>query len=128
MYVCMYVCSQVPSTRNRINLWSQRYYSVARYLPGGKRIIINDFCVLFCSSHAMTSSVINYSVDARKNKIDLLNNIAIKAVKLRNSFVRNDVSSLKTIALLKCIYVGLSYLILLRPRLASIRIWHKRTL
>ena len=76
----------------------------------------------------MTSSVIYYSVDARKNKIDLLNNKAIKAVKLRNSFVRNDVSSLKTIALLKCIYVGLSYLILLRPCLASIRIWQKRTL
>ena len=52
--------------------------------------------VLFCSSHAMTSSVNYYSTDARKNKIDLLNNKAIKAVlvKLTNSFVRNDVSSL----------------------------------
>ena len=33
-------------------------------------------CVLFCSSHAMTSSVIYYSTDARKNEIYLLNNIA----------------------------------------------------
>ena len=31
-------------------------------------------CVLFCSSHAMTSSVIYYSTDARKNEIYLLNN------------------------------------------------------
>ena len=30
-------------------------------------------CVLFCSSHAMTSSVIYYSTDARKNEIYLLN-------------------------------------------------------
>ena len=64
-----------------------------------------DSWVLFCSSHTMTSShssVNYYSTDARKNKIDLLNNKAIKAVlvKLTNSFVRNDVSSLKTIALL----------------------------
>ena len=61
-----------------------------------------DSCVLFCSSHAMTSSVNYYSTDARKNKIDLLNNKAIKAVlvKLTNIFVRNDVSSLKMIALL----------------------------
>ena len=29
-------------------------------------------CVLFCSSHAMTSSVIYYSTDARKNEIYLL--------------------------------------------------------
>ena len=32
-------------------------------------------CVLFCSSHAMTSSVIYYSTDARKNEIYLLSNI-----------------------------------------------------
>ena len=31
-------------------------------------------CSLFCSSHAMTSSVIYYSTDARKNEIYLLNN------------------------------------------------------
>ena len=30
-------------------------------------------CILFCSSHAMTSSVIYYSTDARKNEIYLLN-------------------------------------------------------
>ena len=30
-------------------------------------------CVLFCSSHAMTSSVIYYRTDARKNEIYLLN-------------------------------------------------------
>ena len=30
-------------------------------------------CVLFCSSQAMTSSVIYYSTDARKNEIYLLN-------------------------------------------------------
>ena len=30
-------------------------------------------CVHFCSSHAMTSSVIYYSTDARKNEIYLLN-------------------------------------------------------
>ena len=30
-------------------------------------------CVLFCSSHAMTSSVIYYSTDAGKNEIYLLN-------------------------------------------------------
>ena len=30
-------------------------------------------CVLFCSSHAMTSSVIYYSTDARKSEIYLLN-------------------------------------------------------
>ena len=30
-------------------------------------------CVLFCSSHAMTSSVIYYSTDACKNEIYLLN-------------------------------------------------------
>ena len=30
-------------------------------------------CVLFCSSHAMTLSVIYYSTDARKNEIYLLN-------------------------------------------------------
>ena len=30
-------------------------------------------CVFFCSSHAMTSSVIYYSTDARKNEICLLN-------------------------------------------------------
>ena len=34
-------------------------------------------CVLFCSSHAMTSSVIYYSTDARKNEIYLLNIIYV---------------------------------------------------
>ena len=32
-------------------------------------------CILFCSSHLMTSSVIYYSTDARKNEIYLLNRI-----------------------------------------------------
>ena len=42
----------------------QLYYSI-------KRDCVS--CVLFCSSHAMTSSVIYYSTDARKNEIYLLN-------------------------------------------------------
>ena len=34
-------------------------------------------CVLFCSSHAMTSSVIYYSTDGRKNEIYLLSDVHI---------------------------------------------------
>ena len=38
-------------------------------------------CVLFCSSHAMTSSVIYYSTDARKNEIYLLKTTFEEGVK-----------------------------------------------
>ena len=39
-------------------------------------------CVLFCSSHTMTSSVIYYSTDARKNEIYLLIIFAMESVKI----------------------------------------------
>ena len=39
-------------------------------------------CVHFCSSHPMTSSVIYYSTDARKNEIDLLIQTLHKNIKL----------------------------------------------
>ena len=43
-------------------------------------------CVLFCSSHAMTSSVIYYSTDARKNEIYLLNIKLFGSIKLHKVF------------------------------------------
>ena len=45
---------------------------------GEQKVTALDYvsCVLFCSLHAMTSSAIYYSTDARKNEIYLLKHVS----------------------------------------------------
>ena len=54
-------------------------------------------CVLFCSSHAMTSSVIYYSTDARKNEIYLLNKTQYHTSHVYQKPFMEGVEKLKTL-------------------------------
>ena len=55
--------------------------------------------VLFCSSHAMTSSVIYYSIDARKSEIYLLNITLVRMTDITVMTSENQAYSRFSVAL-----------------------------